>query len=48
MHVNWVKFSSKNDMWKVNIELDKHYGGMWTSRRASISDFGTTLSRVLA
>ena len=47
VHVNWVKFSSKIDTWKVIIELNKHYAGMWTSCWASISFFGTTLSRVL-
>ena len=36
-----------NNTRRVNIELKKHYVGMWTSRGASISYFGTTLSRVL-
>ena len=36
-----------NNTRKVNIELNKHYVGMWTSREASIRYFGTTLSRVL-
>ena len=48
VHVKWVKFSSENDTWKVSIELNKHYVGMWTSRKAGNCFSGTTLSRVLA
>ena len=32
---------------QVNIELNKHYVRMWTNSGASITYFGTTLSRVL-
>ena len=47
VHVNCVKFSIENDKWKVNIGMNKHYVGIRTSSRASISYFGNTLTRVL-